>query len=128
MRIDLKRYLLIAIGWLCVALGAVGALLPILPTTPFLILALACFSKSSPRFHKMLLNNKWFGPILTEWEHNKTVNRRTKLRVMALVIASFGLSIFVLAGRSSLQWLLVIIGLIALGFIYRLNESEPPKE
>jgi len=122
----LNRYLLISLGWLCVILGAIGAFLPILPTTPFLILALACFSKSSPRFHKMLLNNKWFGPILQEWEKNKTVSRHIKLRAMALVIISFSISILILSGRSGLQLMLVAIGFSALWLIYRLNESELP--
>ena len=122
----LNRYLLISLGWLCVILGAIGSFLPILPTTPFLILALACFSKSSPRFHKMLLNNKWFGPILQEWEKNKTVSRHIKLRAMALVIISFSISILILSGRSGLQLMLVAIGFSALWLIYRLNESELP--
>ena len=122
----LNRYLLISLGWLCVILGAIGAFLPILPTTPFLILALACFSKSSPRFHKMLLNNKWFGPILQEWEKNKTVSRHIKLRAMALVIISFSISILILSGISGLQLMLVAIGFSALWLIYRLNESELP--
>ena len=122
----LNRYLLISLGWLCVILGAIGAFLPILPTTPFLILALACFSKSSPRFHKMLLNNKCFGPILQEWEKNKTVSRHVKLRAMALVITSFGISILILSDRSGLQLMLFAIGFSALWLIYRLNESKPP--
>ena len=122
----LNRYLLISLGWLCVILGAIGAFLPILPTTPFLILALVCFSKSSPRFHKMLLNNKWFGPILQEWEKNKTVSRQVKLRAMVLVIASFSISILILSGRIGLQLMLFAIGFSALWLIYRLNESEPP--
>ena len=126
MQEDLKRYLLISLGWLSVILGAIGALLPVIPTTPFLILSLACFSKSSPRFHKMLVDNKWFGPALTQWEQNKTISRHIKFRAMALVIVSFGGSIAILWGRNGLQLMLVAIGLIALWFIYQLKESEPP--
>jgi uncharacterized membrane protein YbaN (DUF454 family) len=126
MQEDLKRYLLISLGWLSVVLGAIGALLPVIPTTPFLILALACFSKSSPRFHKMLLNNKWFGPALGQWEKNKTITRQIKHRAMALVILSFSASIAILWGRRQLQLMLVAIGLIALWFLYQLKESEPP--
>ena len=123
----LKRYLLISLGWLSVIIGSIGAVLPILPTTPFLILALACFSKSSNRFHRMLLNNKWFGPVLTEWEKNKTISRQVKLRSMALVIISFSISIIILSGRTELQLTLVVLGLVALAVIYQLKESEPPK-
>jgi len=124
MEKGVKRYLLISLGWLAVILGAIGALLPILPTTPFLILALACFSKSSPRFHKMLLNNKWFGPPLAEWESKKTIRRHIKIKAMSLVVISFSISIFILSGRTNLQLMLVGLGLIALWFIYRLKESE----
>ena len=127
MQEALKRYLLLSLGWLSVILGAIGALLPVIPTTPFLILALACFSKSSPRFHHMLLNNKWVGPSLTEWEQNKTISRQIKFRAMALVVISFTISIIILSGRTGLQLMLVVLGLIALGVIYQLKESEPPK-
>ena len=97
MQEALKRYLLLSLGWLSVILGAIGALLPVIPTTPFLILALACFSKSSPRFHRMLLNNKWVGPSLTEWEQNKTISRQIKFRAMVLVVISFTISIIILS-------------------------------
>ena len=127
MQEALKRYLLLSLGWISVILGAIGALLPVIPTTPFLILALACFSKSSPRFHRMLLNNKWVGPSLTEWEQNKTISRQIKFRAMVLVVISFTISIIILSGRTGLQLMLVVLGLIALGVIYQLKESEPPK-
>lgn len=127
MQEALKRYLLLSLGWLSVILGAIGALLPVIPTTPFLILALACFSKSSPRFHRMLLNNKWVGPSLTEWEQNKTISRQIKFRAMVLVVISFTISIIILSGRTGLQLMLVVLGLIALGVIYQLKESEQPK-
>jgi uncharacterized protein len=124
MRAHLKRYLLITLGWLFVILGAIGAVLPLLPTTPFLILALGCFAESSPRFHKMLLDNKWFGPPLAQWEKSKTIRREIKHKVMVLIIATFGISIWVLSGRIELQLMLVCFCLILLTFVWRLKESE----
>jgi len=124
MRAHLKRYLLITLGWLFVILGAIGAVLPLLPTTPFLILALACFAESSPRFHKMLLDNKWFGPPLAQWEQSKTIRRKIKHKVMVLIIATFGISIWVLSGRVELQLMLVCFCLILLTFVWRLKESD----
>ena len=121
---QIKRHILLGLGWLFVILGAIGAVLPLLPTTPFLILALACFSKSSPRFHAMLLNNKWFGPPLRQWEHNHTIRRKVKHKAMGLIIATFGISIWILAGRIELQIMLVCLCLIVLAFVWRLKEAD----
>lgn len=124
MRTKIKHTLLICLGWLFVLLGAIGAVSPLLPTTPFLILALACFAESSPRFHRMLLENKWFGPPLAQWESTKTIRRKIKYKVMLLIIATFGISIFVLSGRANLQIMLVCFCLILLTFVWRLKESK----
>jgi len=124
MRTKVKHYLLISLGWFFVLLGAIGAVLPLLPTTPFLIIALACFAESSPRFHRMLLENKWFGPPLEQWEKTKTIRRKIKQKVMLLIIATFSISIFVLSGRLGLQLMLVCFCLILLTFVWRLKESE----
>jgi uncharacterized membrane protein YbaN (DUF454 family) len=124
MPTKIKHILLIILGWLFIILGVIGAVLPILPTTPFLILALACFAESSPRFHRMLLNNKWFGPALAQWEQTKTIRRKIKYKVMLLIIATFGISIFVLSGRAGLQFMLVVFCLMVLFFVWRIKESD----
>jgi hypothetical protein len=116
----------LALGWLSVILGLIGVLLPLLPTTPFMILALGCFAKSSPRFHAMLLNNKWFGPPLKQWEGSHTINHQTKLRAMMLIIITFSASILILWGRLGLQLMLVCFCLTLLFFVYRLKEAEQP--
>tara|TARA_R110001606_G_scaffold363430_3_gene517554 strand:- start:9954 stop:10334 length:381 start_codon:yes stop_codon:yes gene_type:complete len=124
MRTRIKHILLIILGWFFIILAVIGAVLPLLPTTPFLILALACFAESSPRFHRMLLNNKWFGPPLAQWEKNKTIRREIKHKVMLIIIGTFGISIAVLTGRVNLQLMLVCICIILLFFVFRLKESE----
>ena len=123
MRQAVHKKLLIVLGWFFVLLGAVGVLLPVLPTTPFLVLALALFANSSPRFHQMLLDNRWFGGVLRQWEMSKTVSRPIKKRASVLLVISFSISIALLHGRLGLQLMLVSIAVIFLVFIWRLKES-----
>ena len=124
MRQRLQKKLLIALGWFFILLGAIGVLLPILPTTPFLILALALFANSSPRFHQMLLNNHWFGGTLKKWDESKTVSRRIKTRASLLLILSFSISIALLQGRIALQIMLIVIAVVFLTFIWMLKEQR----
>ncbi len=121
---NMQQKLLILLGWFFVLLSAIGLLLPILPTTPFLILALALFAKSSPRFHAMLLNNHWFGTILKQWKENKTVTRSIKVRAVLLVLVSFPVSLFLVREYWGLQAMLITIASILLFFIWRLKEEE----
>lgn len=121
---NLRNKLLITLGWFFVILGAIGIVLPILPTTPFLILALGLFAKSSPRFHRMLLNNRYFGAALKDWEQTKTVKRKVKTRATYFVIVSFSASLLVLHGRWGLQLMLVCIAAILLFTIWRLDEGS----
>lgn len=123
MKGSIQKKLLIILGWCFVLLGAIGVVLPILPTTPFLILALILFAKSSPRFHRMLLNNRWFGAGLKQWEEKKTVSRRTKRAASILILATFLISIVIMNKRPELQILLVIVTVVLLLFIWRLKEN-----
>ena len=123
----LQKKFMVGLGWFFILLSAIGVLLPILPTTPFLILALAIFANSSPKFHRMLLNNRWFGPILKEWEDNRTVTRQIKVRATLLVLVSFSFSIFLLQTSWILQAMLMTIAVILLVYIWRLKESTHAK-
>ena len=124
MQTKLKHYLLITLGWFFVILGMIGAVVPLLPTTPFLILALGCFAESSPRFHKMLLHNKYFGPPLAQWENTHTVKRHIKVKASGLIVFTFTVSILVLSGRYGLQLMLVGLCLILLWFVWQLKEAD----
>lgn len=122
MKDKLLNPILLALGWVFVALGVVGVFLPIVPTTPFLIVALALFSKSSPRFHQMLLNNRWFGPTLRQWEESKTLARPTKYKATALIVLTFAISITLVRHDIRLQIMLALLALILLFFIWRIRE------
>jgi len=122
MKDNVVRIIYISLGWLFVVIGAIGVVLPILPTTPFLILSLGLFAKSSTRFHQMLLNNRWVGQSLREWEEQRTVSRQTKKRATILVFVSFSASIAILHERLELQIFLVTMATILLTTIWRLKE------
>ena len=122
MKNFLHTHLLIILGWFFLALGAIGAVLPILPTTPFLIVALALFSKSSPRFHQMLLNNRWFGPTLRQWEETRTLSRKTKFKVYLIIVAVFSLSIAMVHDQIHYQLMLAALGTILIAIIWRIKE------
>ena len=72
------RALLIALGWIFVVIGLIGVVLPLLPTTPFLILAAACFARGSERFYRWLLSSRLFGPVIREWRQTRSVPPRAK--------------------------------------------------
>ncbi|MFQ3175331.1 MAG: uncharacterized membrane protein YbaN (DUF454 family) [Psychromonas sp.] len=123
MHKQLYRYLVIFIGGLSILLGLLGIILPLLPTTPFFILALSCFARSSPYFHQKLLKTPYFGAILQDWEKHKKIDKKRKLQIYLVVLSSFMLSILVLRGSILLQLLLLLILSILLFFIHRIDEK-----
>src|SRR5690606_32013768 len=86
------RIVLLAAGFVCVALAVAGAILPLLPTTPFVLLAGWCFARSSPRFHLWLLEHRWLGPYLRNWQDGRGLTRQAKRRALALLWLSLALS------------------------------------
>lgn len=75
-------------AWICFAVGIIGAFLPILPTTPFLILSAFLFSKSSPKFHAWLLNLPVAGEGIRDWQHNRVIRPRAKILCSAMILLS----------------------------------------
>ncbi|MCF6298666.1 MAG: YbaN family protein [Thiomicrorhabdus sp.] len=124
MKQHIKRWFLFMMGGLFFSLGLIGVLLPILPTTPFMILAAACFASSSPRFHQALLHNRWFGDDLRRWEATRTMKRQTKKRATVVIVLSFSISIAVLWGSVFLQALLLGIALVLLFLLWHIAEER----
>ncbi len=91
-RAQLLKSLLIAVGLLSLGLGIVGIALPVLPTTPFLLLAAACFARSSERLYFWLLSHRWFGPYLRNWREHKAITLRAKVIILISLWFSLGFS------------------------------------
>lgn len=88
------RYLLLAVGWLSVALGVIGIFVPVLPTTPFLLLAAACFVRSSRRFYLWLVNHPRLGPWIRDYLEGNGIPLKGKVYAIGLMWLSIGLSCY----------------------------------
>lgn len=106
----MKRYLLIISGSLSILLGMIGIVLPILPTTPFLILAAFCFLRSSGRLYNWLIGHKVFGRYIYNYMTYRAVMKRTKIVAMVLLWASLLISILVV-DNLHIRLLLLVVGL-----------------
>ena len=82
------RYLLIFCGAVSFLLGIIGIFLPIMPTTPFIILAAACWARASPRFHRWLHQHPYFGKMVQNWEERRAVPRRAKYLAWCMMTLS----------------------------------------
>lgn len=92
MGYHIGRLFLLCIGWISIGLGILGIALPLLPTTPFFLLAGFCFSKASPRFELWLLNHPIFGPIISNWREYHMIPWRVKcFAVIMLLISAVGI-------------------------------------
>ena len=80
------RWFWIGSGFIALAIGAVGAVLPVLPTTPFILLAAACFSRGSERWHRWLRENRRFGPLLRDWEQYRAIRARARLLAIVMIV------------------------------------------
>lgn len=118
------RLLLWACGVVALILGAVGVVVPGLPTTPFVLLAGACFVRASPRAHAWLLRNRTFGPLLREWEQHRSIPRRVKRFGLTAMALTAGFSIWYFAGQPWLQGLVVCGVLVGTYVVLRLPTRD----
>ena len=119
------RILLIAAGTLFVGLGILGIFMPILPTTPFLLLAAACYARSSPRFHDWLLTNKWFGNYIRNYLQGRGISLKVKIMTIALLWLTIMCSV-AFAVHDFLVRLILI--LIAVGVTTHISSVRTLKE
>ena len=91
---NLKKKIYICIGLLSVALGIIGAFLPVMPTVPFLLVALFCFERSSKKYHEMILNNKYFGKVLRDYYEGKGLTTSVKIKAILFLSCGIGFSFY----------------------------------
>jgi uncharacterized protein len=108
------------VGTISVALGILGIFLPLLPTTPFLLLASACYIRSSERLYHWLMGNKYLGPYIRNIKDRRGMPFRAKVYTIALLWVSLLFSIYRI-DKTSLDILLLITGICTSTFILRLR-------
>lgn len=120
------RVLFAGLGALALALGVLGVFLPLLPTTPFLLLAAACFARASRRASRYLLEHPRFGPLIHEWSAHRSIPYRTKRRALALIALSFSVSIVFFVPGWPARLIMGAGGLILMAWIARIPSRDAP--
>ena len=126
---NLKKKLYIAFGFLAVALAIIGVFIPSLPTVPFLLVALFCFERSSKKYHDMIMNNKYFGPVLQDYYSGKGLTLSVKIKAILFLSCGMIFSIYKIQNLHAriglaLVWLGVAIHIILLKTKKTKNKSN----
>jgi len=107
-----------ASGWVSLILGIIGIFLPLLPTTPFVLLSAYCFSRSSERLHSWLINQPRLGPMIQNWERHGSISQSAKVTATVLMVGLFAFSLFFLSLSALIKSALICIGAGVLAFIW----------
>lgn len=111
------RYLLMAASCIFLLAGIIGVFLPLLPTTPFVLLAGACYARSSTRFYNGLMNHKVLGPPLRRWKEQRRIDKRTKIIALSTLAATLVPTIWLWIPILAVKILLAICGIAVASFI-----------
>ena len=113
------RILLLVVGTMSVIAGLIGILLPLVPTTPFLLLAAWCFARSSPRFYRLLLGNRWLGPYIRNYREGRGLTMAAKVSTLVVLWLAIASTVWFIA---PMPWARVVLIAIATGVtIYLLR-------
>ncbi|MDI6804605.1 MAG: YbaN family protein [Bacteroidota bacterium] len=107
----IARLGLVIAGNIFVGLGVLGIFLPLLPATPFFLLAAACFAKSSPRFYEWLMDNRWFGSYLKNYRDNKAIPKKVKIVSVSFLWITILSTIFFAVEATLIKYILIIIAI-----------------
>lgn len=121
----MKKALLTLAGVAALLLGIIGIALPGLPTTPFVLLAAYCFSRTSPKLHGWLRRNRLFGGMILDWERHRSLSRKTKLIASTVMMVMVLLSVWQLADQPLLQTAIFLLGAIGSLVVWRIPTRTP---
>ena len=106
-----KKKVILVVGFICLALGILGIVVPLLPTTPFLLLAAACFVRASDRLYQWLINHKLFGLYIRNYREYKAIPLKMKISSIALLWITITFSIIYVVDSTVMKIILALIGI-----------------
>ncbi|MFD1064721.1 YbaN family protein [Oceanobacillus locisalsi] len=115
----MKKAFLVSCGSLSLGLGIIGIILPLLPTTPFLLLSAACYAKSSERLYHWLLENRYFGSYIKNYRAGKGIPLKAKITAVTVLWLSLSFTIIFVIPLIAVKILLALIGAYITGFILK---------
>jgi hypothetical protein len=121
------RAFFVVLGTVFLGLGALGLVIPVLPTTPFVLLAAACYLRASTRLHQRLVRSRTFGPTIVAWQEHGAIPPRAKAIAIAMVILTFGFSIGVAVEPPLMRASLAVLGVILVVWLARRPSWSPPE-
>lgn len=122
------RALFVVLGTVFLGLGALGLVIPVLPTTPFVLLAAACYLRASARLHQRLVHSRTFGPTIVAWQRHGAIPPRAKAVAISMVILSFGFSIGFAVEPPLMRATLAALGIVLVIWLARRPSWSPPEE
>lgn len=117
------RAVLLVVGTASLVLGVIGVFLPVLPTTPFLLVTAACYARVSTRLYAWLLGQRGLGPIIVEWRRSRSLPPGVKTRALVVVALTFTLSVFIV-DVFALRLILIVTGIVLAAFLYRMPTAR----
>jgi hypothetical protein len=120
------RIFFLGLGTLFLGLGVAGVFLPVLPTTPFILLSAGCYARASPRFYNWLMNHPVFGPTVREWRQHRAIPYRTKLWAITLMSLTLATSIVFFVRPLWLKAALALFGVGLAVWLYRVPSRDRP--
>lgn len=121
------KYVLFLVGISSLSLGVVGIFLPLLPTTPFLLLSAWCFMKSSPKLHAWMYRQPYMGKALKDWDEERIISRSTKITALIMIAFSVGLIWYKVHILALKIFVTAILCGVSIFIITRKEKSHPAK-
>jgi len=120
-----KKWLYLFAGHLAILLGIIGVMLPLLPTTPFILLAAFCYARGSKRCYDWLINHRYFGPLICDWEQYGVIRTRAKVIAVSMILIMISYPLIFLDFPPVLKLLVVITNTCVITFI--LTRPSAPR-